>query len=229
MAETTATSVIEAHTLEPNVNKVFLKESQETLWQFKSGISIRNTLEGSVLIIQRVPTTEGYALTDNLLSAFEPNDLRRANWVGSVTSTNGLETLHFAYKYKEPLINTRQPILEYSIIFRLAEQYLIRAEARAYLDKIEDVQADLNVIRNRAGLGNTTANTMNGLLDAILQERRIELFTEYGQRWFDLKRTGKAANVLEPLKPNWQNTHILLPIPETELLANPNLTQNDGY
>tara|TARA_R110002051_G_scaffold200208_1_gene267122 strand:- start:2264 stop:3694 length:1431 start_codon:yes stop_codon:yes gene_type:complete len=230
MAEITATSVIDAHVLEPDVSKVFLKESQETLWQFKPGASIRNTLEAIALIIQAVPTTTGYPLADNLLVAFEPNDLRRANWVGSKSSANGLETLYFAYKYKEPLVNIRQPILEYSIIFRLAEQYLIRAEARAHLDKIGEAQEDLNAIRNRAGLGNTTASNTNELLDAILQERQVELFTEHGQRWFDLKRLGNPAEVLAPIKPGWRNTDILLPIPETELLANPNLKpQNDGY
>ena len=229
LAETIATSVISAHTLESDLRKVFLKGSQETLWQFKPGISIRNTLEGSILIIQRIPVTEGYALTDSLLSAFEANDLRRSNWIGSITSTNGQETLHFAHKYKEPLINTRQPILEYSIVFRLAEQYLIRAEARVQQGDIVGAQADLNTIRNRAGLDNTTAITMNELLDAILRERQVELFTEHGQRWFDLKRKGKAADVLTPIKPNWKDSHLLLPIPNTELLANPNLTQNDGY
>mgnify|MGYP003659124915 CR=1 FL=1 len=229
MAETTATSVIDTHALEPDVNKVFLKESQETLWQFKPGTSIRNTWEATVLIIRAVPSTTAHPLTDDLLAAFEPNDLRRSNWVGSKSSTNGQETLYFAHKYKEPLINTRQPILEHSIIFRLAEQYLIRAEARTHLDKIGDAQADINIIRNRAGLGNITATTTNALLDAILQERRVELFTEHGQRWFDLKRLGDPAEVLASLKPNWRNTDILFPIPETDVLANPNLEQNDGY
>ena len=227
MAEATANSVINAHALEPDITKVFLKDSQETLWQFKpGGPNFKNTQEGDVLVIEGLPT-QGYAITNNLITAFEPSDLRRSNWIGSIT--DGVTTLRFAYKYKETL-NTTDESLEYSIIFRVAEQYLIRAEARAQLGDIAGAQADLNAIRNRAGLGNTTAAAMDDLLDAILQERRVELFTEQGHRWFDLKRTGKASEVLSLIKTNWQDTDILLPIPETELLVNPNLKpQNDGY
>lgn len=229
LAESTATKLITTHNLETNINKVFLKDSQETLWQFKPGKpSIDNTQEAQTLVITFIPT-QGYALTDELLAAFETGDLRRSNWVGSISSTNGLTTLHFAYKYKETL-NTTTSSLEYSIVFRLAEQYLIRAEARAHLGDISGAQTDLNVIRNRAALGNTTATTTDELLDVILKERRVELFTEHAHRWFDLKRTGKASEVLAPVKSNWIDTQVLLPIPETELLANPNLKpQNLGY
>ena len=79
-------------------------------------------------------------------------------------------------------------------------------------------------------MDDTTAVTLNELLHAILQERRVELFTEQGHRWFDLKRMGKAAEVLEAIKPNWKDTHILLPVPDKELTLNPNLLpQNEGY
>src|SRR5699024_8636093 len=135
---------------------------------------------------------------------------------------------YFPRKYKEDL-NTKES-LEYSILFRLAEQYLIRAEARVHLGKIAKAQNDLNKIRNRAGLPNTIAHTEKELVEAIIQERQIELFTEYGQRWFDLKRTHKAAEALSPIKPNWKDTDILLPLPESELELNPNLQpQNKGY
>ena len=229
LAEAMATSVINVHTLEPDLKKVFLKGSQETLWQFSPGSDLRNTWEGQTLIIRSVPTNEGYPLTNDLLEAFETGDLRYKHWVDSITSSDGLITLYFAHKYKEVLINTRQPSLEYSIVFRLAEQYLIRSEARSHLGDILGAQTDLNTIRHRAGLGDTTATTLDSLLADVLQERRVELFTEHGQRWFDLKRMGKASDVLAPIKPNWEDSHILFPIPDTELLANPNLTQNDGY
>lgn len=112
----------------------------------------------------------------------------------------------------------------------MEEQYLIRAEARAYQVNISGAQEDLNIIRNRAGLSDTSATTQQDLLSAILQERRLELFTEIGHRWFDLKRTGQAGTVLAPLKPAWQERNLLLPIPETELILNPNLQpQNPGY
>ena len=71
--------------------------------------------------------------------------------------------------------------------------------------------------------------SQNGLLEAIYQERRIELFAE-GHRWFDLIRTGRANEVLSPLKKGWQSTDVLLPVPAEEIFNNSNLLpQNLGY
>ena len=89
---------------------------------------------------------------------------------------------------------------------------------------------DINTIRNRAGLTNTTAVNSGAIMDEILKERRLELFTEHGHRWFDIKRLNKAEITLQPLKPGWKSTDILFPIPETEIRMNPNLLpQNNGY
>jgi hypothetical protein len=156
----------------------------------------------------------------------EDGDLRRTKWVGEVS--DGTQTWYFPFKYKQQF-NTGTS-LEYSKVFRLAEQYLIRAEARAMTGNISGAQQDLNSVRNRAGLESTTASTSEQLRDAIISERRFELFTEFGHRWFDLRRTGTAEEVLAPIKSGWRNTDLLLPIPESELLANPNLNpQNPGY
>ena len=69
----------------------------------------------------------------------------------------------------------------------------------------------------------------DALIGAILKERRIELHTEWGHRWLDLKRTDRATEVLEPLKDAWEPTDVLYPIPGDERMKNPNLSQNDGY
>ncbi|MGB2525729.1 RagB/SusD family nutrient uptake outer membrane protein [Flagellimonas sp. SN16] len=229
MAEAIASEVIGKYNLESDIAKVFLKESPETIWQFKPGVYPNNNTRDAVWLIIRMLPGHNYALTSNLLDAFEIGDLRQSNWVNSATSDDGLTTLQYAYKYKE-LSNTTELSLEYSIIFRLAEQYLIRAEARAHQGDIFGAQQDLNAIRNRAGLANTTAATENDLLEAILQERHVELFTEQGHRWFDLKRTGKASEVLSSIKTNWRDTDTLFPIPENEIERNPNLKpQNPGY
>tara|TARA_B100000949_G_C13949454_1_gene312259 strand:- start:2 stop:304 length:303 start_codon:yes stop_codon:yes gene_type:complete len=95
---------------------------------------------------------------------------------------------------------------------------------------LDGAMADLNKIRGRAGLSDLEGLDRMSLEVALLQERRYELFTEFGHRWFDLKRFQKAGEVLGPLKPNWREYHLLFPIPQSELLANPNLNpQNDGY
>lgn len=228
LAETIATQLINSFDLEPNLNDVFLKESSGTIWQYKSGDGIKNTLEAPQFIITNLDQNLKFSLSEALLLAFEDGDLRLTSWIGNFSDVNNTTTLYFAYKYKANLSETAS--LEYSIAFRLAEQYLIRAEARAKQGDILGAQQDLNVIRNRAGLSNTTASTESDLLNAILQERRVELFTEQGHRWLDLKRTNNASNVLSPIKPNWQETDILFPIPENELVLNPNLLpQNSGY
>jgi hypothetical protein len=104
------------------------------------------------------------------------------------------------------LINTKQNTntgtsVEYSIVFRLAEQYLIRAEARARQGELSNAKQDLDMVRSLAGLPNTTANTEAEIIEAVQQERRYELFTEYGHRFFDLKRNG-ALNTVLPIR-NW--------------------------
>tara|TARA_R110002050_G_scaffold212961_3_gene349168 strand:- start:856 stop:2181 length:1326 start_codon:yes stop_codon:yes gene_type:complete len=228
MAKSTSDILINSYNLEPDITHVFLKNSAETLWQFKpNGISNNNTYEAIQFVIQAIPG-QAYALSDGLLNAFESDDLRATHWIDSMTSKDGLTTLQYANKYKAIL--SEKSSLEYSIIFRLSEQYLIRAESLAHMGNIAGAQEDLNAIRNRAGLDNTDASNVNELLSAILRERRVELFTELGQRWFDLKRYGLADERLSPIKSNWQASDLLLPIPETELEINPNLKpQNTGY
>ncbi|MFI0428767.1 RagB/SusD family nutrient uptake outer membrane protein [Mariniflexile sp. HMF6888] len=237
LAEAAANNVIaEFGDLLPDLSQVFLKDAASTIWQFKPDAEGENA-DGDQFIIIGSPIT---VLSDLLYFAFEsgtifsPGDQRQSGetaWIKEVSTSLG--TFRHAYKYKERGLtfspNGTPSSKEYPIQLRLAEQYLIRGEARAHLGDIPGAQADINAIRNRAGLGNTTASTLEALLEAILQERRVELFTEKGHRWFDLKRMGKAKEVLEPIKPGWRDTDILLPIPESEILLNPNLTQNDGY
>ncbi len=227
LASREATELIEAFSLEDDLKKVFLKGSKETIWQLAHGELPGNTQEASLLIIPFVPG-QSFAMTDGLLSTFEDGDGRRSEWVDSISNEENTITLYYPYKYKARFDVTES--LEYSIQFRLAEQYLIRSEARAHLGDFVGARADLNLIRNRAGLANTTVNSESELMEAIIAERRVELFTEQGHRWFDLKRTDRATAVLKTLKPNWEETDVIFPIPEIELEANPNLLpQNKGY
>lgn len=228
LAEVTSAHLIEIFDLELDVNKVFLKESQETIWQLKSDeIYERNTYEANQFVITAIPGND-FALSNTLLDSFEADDLRLQNWIGSFISNDGLTKLFFPYKYKATLSETES--LEYSIVFRVAEQYLIRAEARAQLGKIVGSQQDINAIRLRAGLNRTMAASKEELLTAILHERQVELFTEQGHRWGDIKRMGKAETALASIKPNWKPTDVRWPIPENEITINKNLKpQNPGY
>ena len=213
------------YNLDSNLDNTFLKDSQSTLWQLVPQVDGRNTDEGATFIFMAGPPSS-VALRNELVNAFEVGDLRKTHWVKSVT--NGSATWYHAFKYKEPTFTGTT--VEYSIVLRLSEQYLIRAEARAQQGDFIGAKDDLDVIRNLAGLGNTTASTQQELLTAILQERRVEFFTEGGHRFFDLKRAHELDTALPALKPGWSSTDALLPLPESELLLNPNLApQNPGY
>lgn len=216
---------ISLYSIESNVNNVFLSTSKETIWQLKSSAAGRNTLEAGVFIFKSGPPPL-VALNSSLVSTFSSQDLRKNSWIKSVA--NGTSVWYHANKYKEQ--NPTSKSLEYSIVFRLAEQYLIRAEARAMQGDLIGAKEDLNKIRRRAGLADKNAQTQDEILTAILQERRLELFTEHGHRFFDLKRFNKLDQVLAGAKPGWNSTDILFPLPQSELSANPNLLpQNQGY
>jgi starch-binding outer membrane protein, SusD/RagB family len=228
-AELHASSIISnssRYSLVTILNSVFLKNSTEAIWQIMPTNVSRNTLEGNSFILTGTPST--VALSNYVLNGFESGDNRRNAWVGNITV--GQNIYYFPLKYKIKSIASGTAYTEYSMVFRLAEQFLIRAEARAQQDKINDAQVDLNIVRHRAGLGDTPAGDKTSLLTAILHERQVELFTEWGHRWFDLKRTNKADAILGPIKgANWQSTDVLYPIPQMEILNDPNLTQNNGY
>lgn len=211
--------------LESDLAVEFLKESTSAILQFKPKYEGGNAEEASTYLFASGPPPL-VSLSSHLIETFEDGDLRREQWIGEVT--NDHEIWYFPNKYK--LKTNTGTSREYSIVLRLSEQYLIRAEARANLGDLMKSLEDLNIIRNRAGLMSSGATTQNDVLDAIYMERYRELFSEYGFRWFDLKRLGLAHEILAPIKSGWKPTDIRLPIPENELLMNPNLNpQNPGY
>lgn len=206
-----------------NTEKVFLKNSPSTIWQLQPKTG-SNTWEAFIFIFKN-PPPPFVALYPELVASFEDNDQRKANWIGEVNG--GGVTYYYPFKYKE--VNTGSA-KEYSILFRLAEQFLIRAEARVFLGDLSGAKEDLDQIRERAKLPPLAINSAPELLEAVEKERLHEFFSENGHRWFDLKRWGRAAAVLAPIKPAWKATDILLPLPESELSLNPNLQpQNPGY
>lgn len=227
-AEMAATAVIGQSTLYPwtvGLEDVFLKDSKTTIWQWSPRGSNVNTWEAIDFIFETAPPPQ-VALTESLIGSFEAGDLRLNQWVREVT--NGTESFYHAFKYKTR--GNTDASVEYSILLRLSEQYLIRSEARAQLGDLEEAANDLNKVRNRAGLANAVYSGKDELLQLIWEERRHELFTEAGHRFFDLKRTQRLDEVLGDDKIGWHPTDRTLPLPEDELLINPNLLpQNPGY
>ncbi len=216
------------------LNEVFLKNSKEAIWQLQPVNNGWNTEDARKFKLPSSgPTTGTFPvyLSSFLLNSFEPGDKRKekGNWINSTTV--GVNTYYYPFKYKSA--TNGEPVTEYSMMLRLAEQYLIRAEARAQQNKIAEAQSDLNVIRKRAGLLNTTANDKLSLLAAILHERQVEFFSELGHRWIDLKRTGNVDQVMANVTPTkggaWSTNWQWYPIPVYDILNNSNLIQNSGY
>lgn len=170
------------------------------------------------------------ALSKSLLGSFEPGDQRFTQWIFPAYQVTGADTVKYfiPFKYKSRVNGE-----EYEVVLRLAELYLIRAEAKAELNDPGGAKTDLNLIRHRAGLGETPATTKEAIINAILRERRVELFSEEGHRFFDLRRRKLLDEVMAveaPLKNgSWQGTQQFWPIAPAEILANPNLTQTPGY
>lgn len=134
----------------------------------------------------------------------------------ALLNINGTKVLGVLY----PLSNGTDPVY----VIRIAELWLIRAEARAQQNNVSGAQDDLNAVRGRAGVAPAALGSQEEALDAIEQERRVEFALE-PHRWFDLVRTGRAAAVLNVT----DSRRYVFPIPTLERQADPSLDQNPGY
>lgn len=227
-AENMASQVLNNSALyadENNLENIFKKDCTETVWQLPPAMEGHSTREAETFTLFSGPPALS-ALSESFVSSFSENDLRKSAWIGEVS--DGTNTWYYPKKYQQT--GTESVSNEYSIILRKAELYLIRAEARVQKGNLEGAKEDLNKIRIRSGLSETTAMSSQEIMDALLEERKLELFTEHGHRFFDLKRLLKLDEVLVPLKPGWNSNDRLFPLPESELSSNPNLLpQNPGY
>ncbi len=170
-----------------------------------------------------------FVSSDKLFNSYASNDIR-----GNVFHTNGQKI------NKYPAL-TPDVGLNHIKIFRISEQYLIRAEAYANTNsQILLAQNDINTLRgNRLSFGSDLTFTSQGdAISKILNERFLELAFE-GHRFFDLKRTGtdidrentdcemlQADNACSLSSTDHKFT---LPIPQSEIFVNPNMVQNTGY
>lgn len=188
--------------------------------------------------------------TQEFVDSYEPGDKRKdqtilyqggpdfyGNVYSSTYSTTGYNVRKFLVPTsKSPQYNTSNedfPVLRY------ADVLLMEAEALNATGKTTEAQlpssdpnATLNKVRARAGLPDITVLNQADLKEKILHERRMELSFE-GDRWFDLVRVDNGQyglNFLHSIgKTNATTKNLLLPIPQVEIDANPNLKQNAGY
>lgn len=181
----------------------------------------------------------------NLVDAFDAaGDVKRKNatilmetvgWNDEYWAVGG-GSVAFSYKWRSAngwASTNRQYLL------RFADVILLKAEALNNLDRLDEAAVELNKIRKRAGLANTTAATKADMNLAIENERRLE-FAQEAQRWDDMVRFGNAVSIMSNLKEknlvtgqfvnyNMNADKLLLPIPQIERERNPLLVQNSGY
>ena len=220
MAREKADSVIKygGYTLPDNYADVFASDgSAETIFEIDFSELDRNRI-AEYNFPKTLNGRREVEPDESLIVAYETGDERKAVSI----AYDGV--LAYANKY-----NDLSKGADNIIVLRLAEMYLIRAEAEANLTggNISSIRSDINAIRSRADLGPTGADTREELLLAIEQERRLEFAFE-GHRWFDLVRTGRAIAVLPNVT---RATQTLFPIPADEILTNnsPEMIQNPGY
>ncbi len=214
-AEVAAGDVITTggYTLIPGAtySDIYLKKNTaEAIWELQFDATNANSIA-----FFYYPTSLGgrneMASTTSLRDAHEAGDVRQAV---NYTTTPAAKTLKY----------TRVPGDDNVLMIRLAEMYLIRAEAQARLNKLPDAVTDLNTIRTRAGLGMASPTTADEVIAAIEKERRLE-FAHEGHRWFDLRRYNKWSTVGIT-----QEFRALWPIPQREVETSAGIiTQNPGY
>jgi hypothetical protein len=184
--------------------------NDEIIFSIWFGANDQNGLEFQFLPAGRFE----FAVSPQMLEAFGSGDAR------ALVAVNGADGAGRSYvnKYSDLATGT-----DGVIVFRLAEMYLIRAEANLATNPTAAL-ADLNMLRTRAGLTELTGITM----DDIMRERFVELSFE-GHRWYDLRRTGRLVSVMEVVSAGFTENDQFLPVPAREIEQNPNLTQNPGY
>lgn len=166
----------------------------------------------------------------------------------NIVKKNGIETYYISkFSFQE-----NSPTLSSPVMFRLAEMYLNKAEAKAKSNQTVQALDDVDVIRKKRGLTNSLYNQQlpagKTILDVVLEERRIELAFE-GHRNFDVYRNKKnmerkywgyhltglketdinlatTPTGYANLTVNWNSPRIIYYIPVDEIQSNPMCTQN---
>jgi starch-binding outer membrane protein, SusD/RagB family len=179
--------------------------------------------------------------SNDLVKAFdaEQDHIRKDASIVWLDVTGKWSDIHWP-QTNYPFINKYRNYTEGSnqnnIFIRLADILLLKAEALNEMGDVSGAAGLVDQIRGRVDLAPTTASTQADMRLAIEKERRLELAFE-GHRWYDLKRTGRAIEVMnnatgvggENLGYMLNDNRLVWPIPQAELDKNTELTQNPGY
>jgi len=156
--------------------------------------------------------------TTDLISAFEPGDARFAVSIDTTLTTP------YGLKYPSFDAGISGTATDPIFFVRHAEMVLIAAEAAAEQGDFDLANKWFNQVRSRAGLGDIEL-TAGNFVDAILKERFTEFAFEGPFRLIDLRRKGKALEVLGPI--GYEACDDVWPLPQRDVDRNINLSQND--
>lgn len=246
-----------------NTAGLTLEPSFETLWGYdsaKKDVTKRNTSESilEVQYLQGAANWESWMFGRNLANWDE--SFTWAKWItpsrdliADFTKEGDNVRLNQSVVYYECSWSNYYPSNHYPFMYkyrsnfnnryllRLADIILMEAEAQAYLGKLSESAALVNMIRNRVKLPNLTSaqtSSKEAMINAVLHERRLELAFE-GERWFDLCRNNKVEAVMNSVyardagrltqRRTFNANSYLLPVPQPAIDQNSNLKQNPGY
>lgn len=180
-------------------------------------------------VLYAIGSDADYFPSEQFRNAFEQGDLRETKIYDITQAEPRMVWKFFGEGFND---ESADPSANNIVLTRLADIMLLKAEAHAQLNQIEPALDLLNTIRNRAGLQSLTlqdAERLYGSLqNAILHERLIELSFE-GHRWFDLLRTGRAIDVMQPINGLNDSRNLVWPLHENAINRNPRLRQNEFY
>ncbi len=190
-----------------------LKNTAEAIFELQFDVQTTNPLA-----LVSNPPNATFLASDTTFKLFEGVDVRRNFTINKVGGKL------FIGKYRN-----FNPAIQNVPIIRLAEIYLIYAEAQARVTThAGDPYLYYKAVRTRAGLTTPDEILFNteSFIRAIQQEKRLELMFE-GEAWYDYVRTELALT--EMMADNPDPRYFLFPVPQFDLIINDNLTQNDGY
>ena len=204
---------------------------------FTSGYSNESIFEvgynevqtNALRVLYAIGADSDYFPSEKFKNSFETGDLRKDLIYDTTDADPRKIWKFFGQGFND---ESSDPSGNNIVLIRLADIMLLKAEAHNKLGDTTEALRLLNLIRDRAGLPALTlasATTLYGDLEsAILHERSIELSFE-GHRWFDLVRTGKAINTMNPINGLSDPENLVWPIHEDAINRNPNLIQNQFY
>ncbi|UOQ54870.1 RagB/SusD family nutrient uptake outer membrane protein [Hymenobacter cellulosivorans] len=190
---------------------------------------------GSIIVRQFLPSQLSglgtFTVEDSLVRSYAANDVRRAWNISNQAGTTTLPRYYFN-KFRDEKRIGNDARTNY-LITRYADILLLQSEALNALNAGDATKYQgINAVRVRAGLAPIPAakvTTKDAFVDLLVRERAWELVQE-GHRWFDLVRLNRLKQREKAVfNRDIDDRYFLFPIPQPEMILNPNLTQNNGY